>query len=191
MNTRPDPFAARGFGDSEPWLDLVNSELWDGFGNFTDMLDDPAWVKSFLHYWEFRIPLDDRVPQTQFRNLRALLRQAVVKAATGKKLRMEQLAPLNDFMNVPVNPQLAEVQNGFRMVYRMVRSGWESTLGNISASFAETLIDLEQGRLKICANTGCNWIFIDRTKGNVRRWCNAATCGNRERVRKARASQKR
>jgi hypothetical protein len=37
-----NPFASRGFGGDASWLDLVNSELWDGYGNFTEMLDDPT-----------------------------------------------------------------------------------------------------------------------------------------------------
>jgi predicted RNA-binding Zn ribbon-like protein len=191
MNTRPDPFTERGFGDSAAWLDFVNSELWDGYGNCTEMLDDPAWVKSFIHYWGYRIPLDDRLPQKEFRRLRALLRQLVEKAAKGKNLRMEELAPLNDWMKIPVIPQLEEYQNGLQMSLRIARSGWDTTLANLAASFAQTLVEKQQRRLKICQNQECRWIFVDGTKGHVRRWCNDATCGNRERVRRARAAKER
>ncbi len=189
MNTRPDPFTERGFGDSAAWLDFVNSELWDGYGNFTEMLDDPLWVKSFMRHWGYRIPPHDRLPRKEFRSLRALLRQLVEKAAKAKKLRMEELAPLNDWMKIPVIPQLEECQNGLQMSLRIACSGWDTTLANIAASFAQTLVEKQQKRLKICQNDDCRWIFVDGTKGNVRRWCNDATCGNRERVRRARAAK--
>jgi predicted RNA-binding Zn ribbon-like protein len=191
MNSKTDPFGAHGYGDSQPWLDLVNSEHWDGFGNFTDMLDDPAWVTSYMRYWKFRIALHEPLPQELFRDLRSLLRQLVERVSTGKKLHLEQLAPLNQWMTVAVNTELEEDQNGLRISLRAVQFDWSTILTYIAYSFAQSVIDQGQGRLKICNNKDCRWIFIDNTKGNVRRWCNTATCGNRERVRKARAAQKR
>lgn len=191
MKPESNPFADHGYGESRPWLDLVNSEHWDGFGNFTDMLDHPDWVDAFLHFWEFRIPLREPFPQAEFRSLRAWIRTRIEKAASGQQLHMEQFARLNDWMKVSFHPQLLEDQNGLHIRLRAIQSGWSTTLGEISYSFADSLIDHGQRRLRICQNPGCRWIFIDRSKGNVRRWCNTATCGNRERVRKARASRKR
>jgi predicted RNA-binding Zn ribbon-like protein len=65
--------------------------------------------------------------------------------------------------------------------------GWPSEIAAIARSFADSLLDEPKGHLKICANNDCRWIFVDRTKGNVRRWCSDATCGNRDRVRRSRA----
>jgi predicted RNA-binding Zn ribbon-like protein len=33
-------------------------------------------------------------------------------------------------------------------------------------------------RTRICAGTNCGWVFIDRSRGGRRRWCDMATCGN-------------
>ena len=33
-------------------------------------------------------------------------------------------------------------------------------------------------RTRVCAGTSCGWLFIDRSKGGRRRWCDMATCGN-------------
>ena len=191
MKANSNPFHAHGYGDSEPWLDLVNSEHWDGFGNFTDMLDNSDWVESFLHFWEFPLPLQGPFPKVEFQNLRALIRTVVKKAAGSKKLRLEQLVLLNDWMKVHLTPRLEEAQNGLRLSLQVVQSGWYTTLGSIAFSFARSLVDQGRRRLRVCQNDDCRWIFIDRSKGNVRRWCNNATCGNRERVRKARAMEKR
>jgi predicted RNA-binding Zn ribbon-like protein len=188
-NKNSDPFFARGFGDAAPWLDFVNSELWDGYGNLTEMLDDPTWVKSFLHFRKWR-ESPGALPQKQFRRLRALLRQLVALAASGKKIRPERLATLNEWLKIPMYARLEENQYGLQLVLRPVQSGWSMVLANIVSSFAESLVRMEQRRMKICQNRDCKWVFIDSTKGNVRRWCSAATCGNRERVRRARAAQK-
>ena len=191
MNANSNPFVAHGYGEGASWQDLVNSEHWDGFGHFTDMLDKPEWVNSFLDFWGFRVPSQDPFPLEEFRALRSLLRKLVEKAANGKKVRLEQLAPLNDWMKVRLTPRLEEDQNGLRINLETVQSGWTTALGNIAYSFAQSLVACGQSRLRICQNNDCRWIFIDKTKGNIRRWCNTATCGNRERVRKSRAGGRR
>jgi len=42
-------------------------------------------------------------------------------------------------------------------------------------------------RVKICRNADCRWVFYDTTKARSRRWCSDKVCGNRDRVRRARA----
>ena len=188
MNKTSDPFSSRGFGDAAPWLDFVNSELRDGYGNVTEMLDDPAWIKAFLRFWKWRQPTG-AVPQKQFRSARALLRRLVELAAADKRIGTEHLAELNEWLKIPIYPRLEEHQNGLQLVLCPVQSGWPMIWANIVNSFADSLVRNEQRRLKLCQNDDCRWIFIDGTKGNVRRWCSNATCGNRERVRRARAAQ--
>ena len=190
MNKKSDPFVSRGFGASAPWLDFVNSELLDGFGNFTDMLEDPAWFKSFLHFWKYREPLHGPAPKKDFRALRSQLRHLVQKAGSNGQLHIAQLGELNGWLKVPVIPHLEEDQNGLHLSLQAVQSGWHVILANIAASFAESLVRQAHDRLKICNNVDCRWIFIDGTKGNIRRWCSNATCGNRDRVRRSRSANK-
>jgi predicted RNA-binding Zn ribbon-like protein len=33
-------------------------------------------------------------------------------------------------------------------------------------------------RTRVCAGTNCGWLFLDRSKGGQRRWCDMAVCGN-------------
>ena len=33
-------------------------------------------------------------------------------------------------------------------------------------------------RTRVCPGPRCGWLFIDRSKGGQRRWCDMATCGN-------------
>ncbi len=188
MTKNSDPFSLRGFGGVAPWLDLVNSELWDGYGAFTDMLEDRAWVTSFLKYWDFRVPLES-FPQPKFKMLRTQLRRLVVKADSGEPLGVRQLQHLNDWLKVDFYARIGEDQNGLRLDLIPVRSGWPVILANLTSAFVDRLIASEQNRLKICQNEDCRWVFLDATRGNVRRWCSSATCGNRARVRKARAGK--
>lgn len=189
MTQTPDPFSTRGFGASSPWLDLVNSELWDGFGNFTECLDDPQWVRSFLRYWKLRIAPGDSKALKTLRELRALLRQLIEASSANGFLSPENVAKLNSWLKVPVYPALVESPSGFALSLQPAQGGWQSEVARIARGFADSLLHEAKGHLKICANEDCRWIFIDRTKGNVRRWCNDATCGNRDRVRRARRRQ--
>jgi predicted RNA-binding Zn ribbon-like protein len=186
MNVSSDPFSMRGFGASAPWLDLVNSELYDGFGHFTECLDDPRWVRSFTRYWNLRIPVGNAAALKALLELRRVLRQ-LVETSAEHGLTSEDLSTLNAWLKIPVIPEVVESQSGFALTLRPAQTGWRSDVAAIARSFADSLIQEPTGRLKICANDDCRWIFVDRTKGNVRRWCNDATCGNRDRVRRARA----
>lgn len=44
--------------------------------------------------------------------------------------------------------------------------------------------DEDLGRLRQCADDGCGWLFLDRSKNGSRRWCSSADCGNRARARR-------
>jgi predicted RNA-binding Zn ribbon-like protein len=191
MPVSRDPFSARGFGASAAWLDLVNSELYDGFGNLTECLDDPRWVRSFLRFSKLRIPADDAAAQKALRELRALLRKLVETISTSGSLHTADISSLNDWLKVPVFPKLVESQSGLAVTLEPVQNGWPSEIAAIARSFADSLTHEPKGHLKLCANGDCRWIFVDRSKGNVRRWCSDATCGNRDRVRRSRQKHPR
>jgi len=189
MKAIADSFSSRGFGASAPWLDLVNSELWDGFGNFAECLDDRRWVRSFLRFWKLHIPVGNSEAMADLRELRALLRHLVESYAAHRSLPSEAVAKLNSWLKVPVFLELVQSRSGFALTLQPAEAGWSSDIARIARSFADSLLHEARGHLKICANDDCRWTFIDRTKGNVRRWCSDATCGNRDRVRRARAMQ--
>ena len=39
-NWNHERYTAAGYGRRYVWVDFVNSQYWDGFGNATDYLDD-------------------------------------------------------------------------------------------------------------------------------------------------------
>jgi predicted RNA-binding Zn ribbon-like protein len=43
------------------------------------------------------------------------------------------------------------------------------------------------GRLKLCANSECEWAFFDRSRNRQGAWCTMAVCGNRLKNRRFRA----
>jgi predicted RNA-binding Zn ribbon-like protein len=190
MKTSHNSFQSNGFGKVAPWVDLANSEEWNGFGKLTDHLANPRWLATFLEHWNLHpLPLKD-VPRRKLVQLRVLLRRAAEKVAAGGSLGAKELSHLNQALNVPGRQKIVQDQNGFRSEMVPVQSGWNWVIARIAASLAEMLANREVERIKVCANSDCRWVFHDPTKARTKRWCNDRTCGNRARVRRARAAQK-
>jgi predicted RNA-binding Zn ribbon-like protein len=60
----------------------------------------------------------------------------------------------------------------------------------IASSLAQFLADDAPSRLRVCANDGCRYLFIDRSPTGRRRWCDMRTCGNQAKVARHRARAK-
>jgi predicted RNA-binding Zn ribbon-like protein len=49
----------------------------------------------------------------------------------------------------------------------------------IAQAMAELVCIEEFSNVRRCEGTGCDLLFLDRTRGKARRWCSMAVCGNR------------
>jgi predicted RNA-binding Zn ribbon-like protein len=63
-------------------------------------------------------------------------------------------------------------------------------LGPITLSALTLLMAKDLSRTKRCAGLECGWLFFDATKNKSRRWCEMSVCGNRAKVRAARARRR-
>jgi predicted RNA-binding Zn ribbon-like protein len=188
MNTHE--YIKKGFGQATLWIDFVNSFEGDGLGSSADHLRDPTWRNNFLHHWKLADSSRQPVPLKSLLRLRTLLRRGAEKLASPEPLRRAELRSLNTAMSVFVRPQLFQRQNGFVLEEVPGRRDWRWIQCQIAASFAKTLTSDPLARVKICPDPLCQWVFYDKTKGTTRLWCNERTCGNRNRVRRARAASK-
>jgi predicted RNA-binding Zn ribbon-like protein len=86
-----------------------------------------------------------------------------------------------------------------RLVYDRDGVGWslpsdgeelERPLWDIARSAADILTSAEQrDRVKECASTTCEWVFLDRSRNHSRRWCDMSDCGNRAKARRFQAKK--
>ncbi|MGH8196351.1 MAG: CGNR zinc finger domain-containing protein [Woeseiaceae bacterium] len=53
----------------------------------------------------------------------------------------------------------------------------------VSWSALELLTSSSLSRVKSCPGDRCNWLFLDASPNNRRKWCSMKTCGNRHKVR--------
>jgi len=191
MKASHNIFHAAGFGKVAPWVDLVNSEEWDGFGKRTDHFASPRWLATFLKHWNLHpLPSKD-VPRRKLVQSRVLLRRAAAKLAAGGSLDPREISKVNQALKVPVRQNLVQDQNEIRAEIVPVRSDWTWVIARIAASLGEMLANQEVERIKVCANSDCRWVFYDPTKARTKRWCSDRICGNRARVRRARAAQRK
>ena len=60
----------------------------------------------------------------------------------------------------------------------------ERLLWEVTRSAAALLVSPTIELVKISADPGCGWMFLDASRNHSRRWCDSRDCGNRARVRK-------
>jgi predicted RNA-binding Zn ribbon-like protein len=124
------------------------------------------------------------------RELREWFRQFVLKnkgSALGADA-LKQLKPLNGllerdaaFSQIVINdPALPHA--GPEELALQVSRHWnapEALLQPLAQTMAELVCAEDFSRIKACEGPTCSLLFIDRTRGQARRWCSMAQCGNR------------
>ncbi|OLC21324.1 MAG: hypothetical protein AUH33_01970 [Chloroflexi bacterium 13_1_40CM_68_21] len=86
-----------------------------------------------------------------------------------------------------------------RLVYDRDGVGWslpsdeedlDRPLWEIARSAADLLTSGERDRVKECASTTCEWVFLDKSRNRSRRWCDMSDCGNRAKARRFHAKKR-
>jgi predicted RNA-binding Zn ribbon-like protein len=62
----------------------------------------------------------------------------------------------------------------------------EAVLAPVLWSAARLLTSADVARLRICGGPDCGWMYVDRSRNGLRRWCQMRTCGTREKSRRRR-----
>ena len=56
-------------------------------------------------------------------------------------------------------------------------------------SAASLLRSEELARVRVCGGDDCGWMYVDRSRNGLRRWCQMRTCGTREKSRRRREGE--
>ena len=71
--------------------------------------------------------------------------------------------------------------------------GWEeeenrldSVLWPVLWSAASLISSEEASRIRVCGGEDCGWMYVDRSRNGLRRWCQMESCGTREKTRRRR-----
>jgi predicted RNA-binding Zn ribbon-like protein len=196
----PPPFVA-----GLPWLDFVNTRFQQR-GAWVDALASPHDLAGWLQRAGVAPPggAAALAPLRGGRGGRLLLRQAHALRAALAELAGALVqgrgvpAPVVRILNrvlraAPAHAELQQVEGTW--VARQVPSRADplALLAPVAHSAADFLLTGDRTRLRACGNPACVLYFYDRTRNGRRRFCSAATCGNRvkaaRRYRRLRASR--
>ena len=198
---RPDlPFK---FVGGDPSLDLVNTVDWTGRGPENERLTDyerlTRWAEEIglvsgtearrLRRTGAARPDEAQASYDAARWLRWVLQRLYGSIAAGERTG----SSWDDF-----NELLAEALRRLRIA--PVRPGlqvadwsWHgrdeslgSVLWPIVWSAAALLTSEEARRIRVCAGSDCGWMYVDRSRNGLRRWCQMETCGTLEKSRRRR-----
>ena len=82
---------------------------------------------------------------------------------------------------------LIQTPSGFELGW-LDEAALDCMLWRITDSAIKLLTSDELGRVKQCS--GCDWLFVDRSRNHLRRWCSMDQCGNRSKMRRRYQRQK-
>ena len=127
----------------------------------------------------------------RFQMLRTLLHETAEEMTSTGQPSAEQLRALNHILRHGLHyHQLRLDPDATRYTLAQVGDRLDQARATIASSFAQLLADDASDRLRVCANEGCRWIFVDHSPTGRRRWCDMRTCGNQAKVARHRARAK-
>jgi predicted RNA-binding Zn ribbon-like protein len=139
-----------------------------------------------------RDPLEAERRLERFRYLRDLLHAIAERVSAGSRPTREQVRQLNHVLRHGLHyHRLLAEGDGTRYSVAQVGDHLDQARATIASSLANFLAQEDPYRLRTCANDGCREVFVDRSPTGRRRWCNMAICGNRAKVARHRAREKR
>jgi predicted RNA-binding Zn ribbon-like protein len=143
-----------------------------------DHLRDPREARAYLAARGFDVP-DDGPTELELDGLRALraTARAVIEDAPDE-----------------LGARLEHLLSGY--LYRLagdgslvpVGSGWERLIAEALPGLLELAASPE--KVRTCGNSGCDWLFIDRSRNHSRRWCDMGACGSRAKMQRYRQGRR-
>ncbi len=122
------------------------------------------------------------------RRTREVLRNALRDAALGP-CDGSGLEDLNRLLTETL-PRLRLKTSGPDIVYSWDEWGEHPTslLWPVIFSAANLLTSEEASRVGMCPGADCGWMFVDRSRNGLRKWCEMATCGTTAKNRRRRSA---
>jgi predicted RNA-binding Zn ribbon-like protein len=125
--------------------------------------------------------------RTALLRIRAIREQlyAVFSAiANGEPVSADALLRVGNALQICRAKQSLSVHRAeVRWVWRPGAGCSDVLLYPILTAATDLLTSASRGLVRLCADEGCGWLFLDRSNARKRRWCSMADCGNRNKAR--------
>ena len=172
-----------GAGGQPLFVDFVNTLHWYE-GVPIELIGTDADLAAWLA--EHELPaqrLDGGL--TALHALRQHARAATEALATRRTPTAADLDALNAALGTPAG-RLVLVDTETprpQLAFEIDADDAVLTAFQVALSFATFLESGDRQRLKLCANPGCGFAFVDTSINGTRRWCYMRYCGNRFKAR--------
>jgi predicted RNA-binding Zn ribbon-like protein len=189
----------------DPALDLINTVDWTSRGPEHERLED----FDRLTRWAEGAGVIDAAIGRRLRRLgeahpraaaaalasalqaRGILHELFGAIARGDSAEPE-LARFNRSLHEALRGLEVAPVSGTEASYRWRWRGEESDprtlVWRVLWSAANLLQSDEIGSVRVCDGDDCGWMYVDRSRNGLRRWCQMRTCGTREKTRRRRGS---
>jgi predicted RNA-binding Zn ribbon-like protein len=204
MSVRPEPGEPTGdlpfkFVGGEACLDFVNTVDWTPDGPIRERLTSyprlvewagtaglvsPGGTAALVRRAAQR-PAEARSVLAEALALRAALHRAFSAAAAGRAA-----AEAIDGIDAPLASALGQLHlapkrgGGAIWEWRDADARLDAPLWPVAWSAAALLTGPEAASIRVCAGPDCGWVYVDRSRNHLRRWCEMETCGTREKSRR-------
>jgi predicted RNA-binding Zn ribbon-like protein len=188
----------------DPALDLVNTVDWTSRGPEQDRLTDfgrlTRWAEgagillpkaaSSLRAQAQARPREAQAAYHAALELRAVLAR-LFRAMAANEPAGDALDDFNRVLGRALERMRVTQAAGKRPAHQTLMLGWagqeeslESVLWPVIWSAASLIVSEEASRIRICGGADCGWMYVDRSRNKLRRWCQMETCGTREKSRR-------
>jgi predicted RNA-binding Zn ribbon-like protein len=188
----------------DPALDLVNTVDWTSRGPEQERLTD---FDQLVHWAEGagvvspktagvlgrRAAAKPREAETAHRSAlqaRQVLERVFRSIAEGKPAA-DALDEFNRLLGRALEHMRLVPVAGGRTSQRKLRLGWEqletrpdAVVWPVLWSAASLIVSDEAPQIRVCGGADCGWMYVDRSRNGLRRWCQMETCGTREKSRR-------
>jgi predicted RNA-binding Zn ribbon-like protein len=178
--------------------DLINTlELGDE--GPTDRLATPHSAVVFLAGWGLAHHADLGAQATRegdrwlprVLEARAAMREVWDAVVEHRPPTGDALQVLNSLLDRGPRVELSATADGVQVTHRHPDDDpTAEALARIAAPLVNAIAEDQTGRLRVCANEDCRWVFQDESRAGRRRWCDMSSCGNRAKVRRYRERKK-
>ncbi|HUF34584.1 MAG TPA: CGNR zinc finger domain-containing protein [Gemmatimonadales bacterium] len=194
---------ALAFVGGDPSLDLVNTVDWTAAGPAQELLPDYFALLDWsvaagvvapdaaerLRRRARRRPREARAAHARALRLREVLR-AVLGGGGGGPAGAETLEEFNRRLGdalgrlevLPAGPGTPR----FRWRWKDLDARLDAVLWPVLRAAGELLTSEDADRIRTCGGPDCGWMYVDRSRNGLRRWCQMRTCGTREKSRRRR-----
>jgi len=189
-------------------FDLDGEQLSLDFANTVDWRNTPRqheWLNEYadLLAWSVRVglldreaaellagkaakqPAEARAVLGRARELRELLFRVFNTVIEGGTPELEDWRAFNHEVQAAMGTAvIAAREDGFAWSFDHEMQSLEFYRGPVLKAAADLLLAGELSRLKRCGTPDCQWLFLDTSKNNSRRWCDMQSCGNRAKAKR-------